>query len=67
MKTLMLILTMQLVAVAKIVVAYLGITEFASYFRLMNFLMLVVYGVMLGMAFILFLKEQRNGKNVRTA
>lgn len=63
----MLILTMQLVAVAKIVVAYLGVTEFTAYFRLMNFLMLIVYGVMLGMAFILFLKEQRNGKNVRTA
>jgi len=67
MRTLLIILTMQLVAVAKIFLAYFNLREFSLYFKWMNWLMLIVYGIMLSTAFILFLKEQANGKNVRTA
>lgn len=60
MKTMMLILTMQMVAVAKILLAYLGISELSVYLNLMNALLIAVYSIMLITAFILFLKEQKN-------
>ena len=64
MRTLLIILTMQLVSVAKIMLAYLGITDFGWYFNFMNIVLFAVYAVILGMAFILFLKEQFDVKNV---
>jgi len=60
MKATIIILTMQLVAVMKIFIAYLGLHEFEAYLSLVNSLMLIVYGIMLLASLIIFLKGQIN-------
>ena len=60
MKTAIIILTMQLVSVMKIFIAYLGLSEFASYFNLVNSLMIIVYGMLYLAILINFLKGQIN-------
>jgi hypothetical protein len=60
MKTAILILTMQLVAVMKIFIAYLGLYEFASYYHFMNILLIAVYAIINSVIFILFVKGQIN-------
>jgi hypothetical protein len=60
MKTTILILTMQMVAVMKIFIAYFGLYEFQSYFHFMNILMITVYAIINSVIFIIFVKGQIN-------
>ena len=60
MKTMMLLLTIELVATMKIVMVYFGLYELESYFSTMNTLVISVYGILSLMALIIFLKGQIN-------
>jgi hypothetical protein len=60
MKTTILLITMQLIAVMNIFIVYLGLYEFKSYLNLVNTVMLLTYGIIALAALIIFLKGQIN-------
>ena len=56
----MLLLTIELLATAKIIMAYFGIYEFQGYFNAMNTLVFSVYGIIATVAILIFIKGQIN-------
>ena len=58
MRTMMLLLTIELVAAMKIVMVYFGLYAFQDYFNVTNTITLGVYGAISIMALLIFLKGQ---------
>jgi hypothetical protein len=67
MKTIIFILTIELVATMKIIMVYFGLYELESYFHIMNTLVLCVYSVIAVMAIIIFMKGQINERQRNTS
>jgi hypothetical protein len=66
MKTAIIIITMQLIAVMRIFIAYLGLEEFEAYFDFVNTLMLATYSVFV-LSMVLFLLKGQINERQRNA
>jgi hypothetical protein len=60
MKTTILIITMQLIAVMNIFIVYFGLYELRSYLSLVNTMMLVTYSTIVLSIVLIFIKGQIN-------